>query len=429
MRNHPLGVHLNLNVRGLKPSATVAINERSAELIRSGKSIHRLGLGQSPFPVPDDVVQMLKLHAHEKDYLPTRGLEQLREAVAGFHHRREGVSIDPENVLIGPGSKELMFLVQMAYYGDLVVPAPCWVSYAPQARIIGRHVYFVPTTFEQGWRLLPDEFDQLCREDSSRPRLVILNYPGNPDGNTYSETELQDLAAIAKRHEVVVISDEIYAQIHHTDKHVSIAKYYPEGTIISSGLSKWCGAGGWRIGTFAFPPTLTWLRNALAALASETYTSTSAPIQYAAVHAFRGSLYIERYLIHVRRILRALGNWCTARLREAGARLVEPQGAFYLFPDFEPIRDKLALRSIRNARQLCQRALDEVGVAFLPGDDFAMPATTLTARLAYVDFDGARALVASQTVPLEHELDEAFLREYCEPTLTGIDKLCDWLVA
>jgi len=139
-------VNLNLNVRGLHQSATLAINERSDELRSQGKTVFKLGLGQSPFPVPHSVVEELKINAHQKDYLPVKGLEKLREAVAEYHCRADGICYSPDNVLIGPGSKELMFLLQYVYYGDLVIPTPSWVSYSPQALItrqtstLGAHI-------------------------------------------------------------------------------------------------------------------------------------------------------------------------------------------------------------------------------------------------------------------------------------------------
>lgn len=125
-------INLNLNVRGLPQSATLTINEKSAELIRQGRKVIKLGLGQSPFPVPHSVIEQLQANAFQKDYLPVMGLYALREAVAGFHQRGEGIPYRAEDVLIGPGSKELMFIVQLVYYGDLVIPTPSWVSYAPR---------------------------------------------------------------------------------------------------------------------------------------------------------------------------------------------------------------------------------------------------------------------------------------------------------
>lgn len=264
-------------------------------------------MGQSPFPVPQPLVEALKLHAHEKDYLPAKGLPQLRQAVAEFHRVRDNIDANEENVLIGPGSKELMFLLQLVYYGELIVPTPCWVSYIPQAKIIGRQVSLVHTSIEDRWHITAEHLEQHClaQDDDFRPRILVLNYPGNPDGCTYTAEELQSIAEIARRFQVLLLSDEIYGQIHHQGKHVSVAKFYPEGTIISSGLSKWCGAGGWRLGTFTFPSNYDWLLDKMACVASETYTSVCAPIQYAAVPAFKGGVYIEKYLWHVRRILAA----------------------------------------------------------------------------------------------------------------------------
>lgn len=203
-------VHLNLNVRGLKPSATLAVNEQSNRLIAEGRKVFKLGLGQSPFPVPEPVVDALRRHADEKDYLPVKGLPALREAICGYYRRTQGLDFSPEHVLIGPGSKELMFILQLTYYGDLLIPSPSWVSYAPQARIIGRHLTWIPTRTETGLGVEPETLEAVCKEDPERPRLLILNYPGNPTGMSYAAERLEALAEVARRYRVLVLSDEIY---------------------------------------------------------------------------------------------------------------------------------------------------------------------------------------------------------------------------
>ncbi len=427
--DHTPEVYLNLNVRGLSESATLAINEKSDEMEAQGHHIFKLGLGQSPFPVPRPVVEELKANAYQKDYLPVKGLAKLREAVADYHHRSQGIECSGEDVLIGPGSKELMFLLQLVYYGDLVIPTPSWVSYAPQANIIGRHVRWLPTHLKDDWHLTPDSLEELCRQDPGRPRIVVLNYPSNPTGCTCTGEELQRLAKVAEEYRVVLLADEIYGELHHNGQHVSIARYYPEGTIISSGLSKWCGAGGWRLGTFLFPRPLYWLRDAMAAVASETFTATSAPIQYAAVRAFHGGIQIERYLWNSRRILKALGNFLADRLTQAGALVSRPKGAFYLFPNMGPLAEKLAKRGITDSETLCTRLLDEAGVAILPGTVFGRSADELTARISYVDFDGARALAGAEQLPPHEALDKSFLTNYCHHTINAVEKMCDWLDA
>ena len=393
-----------------------------------GRTIYRMGLGQSPFPIPESVVQSLRENAHQKDYLPVRGHAALREAVADYHCRVNGVDRRAEDVLIGPGSKELMFILQLAFYGDLLVPSPSWVSYTPQAHIAGRRFHWVDTQPEHGWRLQPEELEAVCLADPDRPRILILNYPSNPLGVSYTGAELAALARTARRFGLVIVSDEIYGELHYQGDHVSMAQYYPEGTIISSGLSKWCGAGGWRLGTFSFPQELHWVLETMAVVASESFTSTSAPIQHAAVHAFTGGPDIDDYLARSRSVLRVLGPAIATRLRRAGCEMPDPEGGFYLFPNLSGLRGKLAKHGIISGRQLCQRLLDETGVAALPGSDFGRPVQELSLRLAYVNFDGAAALNGVQALEEEgREPDDAFLQTYCADVMEGVERLSAWI--
>ncbi len=181
-----------------------------------------MGLGQSPFSVPSVVVEALKQHAHEKDYLAVKGLPELRRAVCGHHKHIFKIDCNPENVMIGPGSKELMFLLQLVYYGDLIIPTPAWVSYAPQAQIIGHKIHMLPTKAENGWRLTGEQLEKVCWQDPSRPRILVLNYPSNPTGMTYSAEALQEIAEVAKRYRIVILSVEIYGKLHHRGEHDSI---------------------------------------------------------------------------------------------------------------------------------------------------------------------------------------------------------------
>lgn len=411
-------VHLNLDVRGLSTSSTLAINEKSRQLELEGRDIFKLGLGQSPFPVPDCVVKSLQKYAGEKDYLQVRGLYQLREAVAEFSNRH-GYDAHADRILVGPGSKELLFLLQLVYYGDLLIPAPGWVSYSPQARIVGRHVHWLHTTAENNWLLRPNDLDALCRIDPYKPRVLILNYPSNPTGATYDETQLKALAKIARRYKMIIVSDEIYGLTHYKGEHNSIAKYYPEGTIVSSGLSKWCGAGGWRLGTFTFPPQLEWLMTAMATVASETFTSTSAPIQYAACTAYKKSDEIDEYLAQSRLTLSKIGNWVSDRLNSEGVNTISPQGGFYVFPDFSKYQEKLNNRDIYTSPEFCNTILEETGVAFLPGYDFGKDPTQMFARLAFVDFDGATAL--------KQVKDSTSAADLAPKVIEGVEHILTWL--
>ncbi len=417
---------LNSRLAGLSRSATLAINERSARLIAEGREIIRLGLGQSPFPVPSSLVQALRKNAAESDYLPVKGLPELRQAICGFLQRTEHLHYAPENIIVGPGTKELMFLLQLAHDSDLVIPAPSWVSYAPQAHIIGCSVHWLATEIETGLGVTPEALEDLCRSEPERPRLLIINYPGNPTGGSYSAQQLQSIAEVARRYRVLVLSDEIYSGTDFDNNHISIARYYPEGTIISNGLSKWCGAGGWRLGTFVFPESLTWLVDAVAVAAGETFTSASAPIQYAAVKAFRPDPVMEEYLGRTRLIMKALMGYTYNALKEVGVELAEPRGGFYVFSNFRCGQKNLGARGIKDSVNLCERILEDTGVATLPGVVFGQPESELSARIACVDFDGGKALEAVSEMLEDSDPGKGFLDTYCQPTVDGIQRLCDW---
>jgi aspartate aminotransferase len=412
-------LRLDPRLSGLAKSATLAINERSRDLLAQGKQVVRLGLGQSPFPVPSVMERALQLNAHQKAYLAVQGLAELREAVSRYIERTEGLHYSSDQVLIGPGTKELLFHLQMACDAELLLPSPSWVSYAPQARILGRDMQWLSSPTDKP-DLDPEMLDRYCRQEPARARLLILNYPNNPTGSTLDPDRLEAIARVAREHHVMILSDEIYSGLHFDNRHVSIARYYPEGTIISNGISKWAGAGGWRLGAFVFPETLEPVLRNMIALASESFTSVNAPVQYAAIHAFNDNPELRDYLDNCRRLLKALMLWSWETLESAGARVARPCGGFYLMPHMEPLREKLG---IQHSQALCEYLLENTGVAALPGTAFGRAPDELSCRLACVDFDGAAALAAVRELPAGSEPDEAFLAQYCQPTFDGIRRI------
>ncbi|MEW5918814.1 MAG: pyridoxal phosphate-dependent aminotransferase, partial [Gemmatimonadota bacterium] len=377
------------------------------------------------FPVPASVVDALKTHAHANEYLPVKGLPELRREFAAHHRRRHALDVSGDDILIGPGSKELIFLTQLVLDAQLIVPSPSWVSYVPQARLAGRRATWIPTRREDDWHLTPNVLGHALERAQPGAKLLILNSPSNPNGYRLEAVVLDGLARVARDHGLIVIADEIYGLLDHRGDAASFATFYPEGTIVSSGLSKWCSAGGWRLGTFAFAAQLRWLLDAIAVAASETFSAVSAPIQYAAITAFRGGPAIDAYLRDARAILRTLGTRCAATLREAGAAVEAPHGGFYLFPDYTPIEARFHRRGITSASELCRRLLDETGVATLPGSAFGRPESELTLRLSYVDFDGAAALEALRQSG-RADVDDAFLERHCGRVLDAIDTMARW---
>ena len=413
---------LNQKIKALKPSPTLSINERSLELMKAGKKVYRLGFGQSPFPVPTEIVEKLQQHAHEKDYLPVKGLYELRQAVANFNQRTLGLTYTAEDVLVAPGSKMLIFNLQLALDADLLLPAPSWVSYHPQGILTQKKVTWIDTKEADGWRLTPQALATVCEQESNQSKVLILNYPNNPTGTTYNVAQLQALAQVARQYNIIIISDEIYGEI--ADNHASLAQFYPEGTIISGGLSKWCGAGGWRLGTFTFPKNLRWLLDAMATIGSETYSTASAPIQYAAITAFNGSPTLSAYINASRRIMKTIGNYVHQQLSRHDVTLPLPEGGFYLFPNFENYRTALAKKGIVNSIQLCEALLEATGVALLPSIAFGRPLEEFTARLAYVDFNGVKAL----DYAMNHQnLGMDFIEQCCPNIIGSMKAVQKWL--
>ena len=411
---------LQNNILGLKTSATLAINELSQQLIKEGKEVFKFGLGQSPFPVPDIIVKELQKNAHQKDYLNVSGLIGLREEVANYHSNKNQYKYNAESVIIGPGSKELIFQTQLVLNCDLLLPSPSWVSYEPQAQIINKKVHWIKATAETNWHLDPEELDKTCANLNSVNKLLILNSPNNPSGTTHGN--LKELANVAKKHNVIIIADEIYAELDFTGEYKSITHHYPEKTIVSSGLSKWCGAGGWRIGTLVFPDELSYIRDSVRTVASETFTAVSAPIQYAAIKAY--SEDHSEYLENSRLILKMIGDYIYKELSSVGVICQKPQGGFYMICDFSNVVNKT--HEINNDKTLCQKILNDIGFAMLPGSDFGMEEDKLLSRIAFVDFDGSKAL---KMISKEKPSSDNFLDLTCPKIAKGISLLKDWIIS
>tara|TARA_B100000678_G_C18175405_1_gene488936 strand:- start:102 stop:1337 length:1236 start_codon:yes stop_codon:yes gene_type:complete len=396
----------------LKPSATLAINEESNRLKKSGKKIYKFGFGQSPFPIPESIVLALKTNANKHAYLPMEGLEELRSAIADYLNKNNNNNFNKEDILIGPGTKELMFLTQIAFQGEILLPAPSWVSYLPQALIAKNKVHWIQTTSNSNWFPTAEQIENKIKSIKNKNLLLFINSPNNPSGTVCKN--LQEVAAIAKKNRLVVLSDEIYSQLSFDGHYKSISNFYPEGTIVSTGLSKWCGAGGWRLGFFAIPNQLRDLKNGLKIMCSESFTSVSAPIQYAAVEAYKGDH--SAYLEAVKKILSFTGSYVYKNLKSNTINVIKPEGGFYVFPEFTNAK-------FSSSSAMCRDILNKTGVALLPGSDFGLDSNKMLARLSFTDFDGTGFL---KNTLGSKKLDSADLKKYAPNIVDGVSALKDW---
>ena len=399
-------------VKDLKPSSTLLINETSRKLEEQGKKIFKFGFGQSPFKVPEDVVRELKNNAHQNKYLPMQGLSELRNAVAKYTSKKKNYDYKSENVIIGPGSKELMFLLHIIFDGEIILPAPSWVSYAPQA-ILGRNkAQILQTKRENNWFPTASEIEEIILKDKNKNYLLFLNSPNNPSGQICEN--LEEIASIAEKYNLIILSDEIYSELSFMNNYQSISNFCPKKTIISTGLSKWCGAGGWRLGYFLVPDSLTEIKNMINVLASETFSAVSAPIQYAAIKAYEQDH--SNYINKSKNILGAIGNYVYENLRSNKVLINKPQGGFYLMPEF-------LNKKFNSSSEMCDSILNDTGVALLPGSDFGFEQTKMLARLSFTDFDGQEFM---NKIEDNQKIDNDEINKFAPKIVEGVDKLKKW---
>ena len=404
--------NIKKNLKNVKTSATLAINEISNKLKNEGKEVFKFGLGQSPFPVPSSLVNELKKRAHEKNYLNVSGLLELRKEIAKYHTKKNKNKYHLDNVIIGPGSKELIFQIQLALDGDLLLPSPSWVSYEPQATILQKKVYWIKANAKSNWHIEAKKFDSVCKKSKNKNKLLILNSPNNPSGTIHNN--LKSIAKVAKKNGVIILSDEIYCELNFSGKYESISNYYPEGTIISSGISKWCGAGGWRLGALIFPKELAHIKNVVRNIVSETFTSVSAPIQYAAIAAYSNNH--DDYINNSCSILKAVRQYVYNNLKSNKINISKPQGGFYLMPEF--LNEKFS-----TAEEMCSNILEETGVALLPGSDFGFPKERMITRLSFTDFNGQEFM---SNVKKNKKIDLNQLSKFAPKIVEGTKKLKTW---
>ena len=399
-------------VKNLKPSSTLLINETSKKLEEQGKKIFKFGFGQSPFKVPEDIVEELKNNAHQNKYLPMQGLSELREVVAKYTSTKKKYNYKSENVIIGPGSKELMFLLHVIFDGEIILPAPSWVSYAPQA-ILGRNkTQILQTKRENNWFPTASEIEEIILKDKNKNYLLFLNSPNNPSGQICEN--LEAIADIAKKYNLIILSDEIYSELSFKDNYKSISNFCPEKAIVSNGLSKWCGAGGWRLGYFLVPNSLIEIKNMINVLASETFSAVSAPIQYAAIKAYKSDY--SHYINKSRNILSAVGSYVYENLKSNKVLINEPQGGFYLMPEF-------LNKKFNSSAEMCDSILNDTGVALLPGSDFGFDKNKMLARLSFTDFDGQKFM---NKIDVNQKIDDDLINEFAPKIIEGVDKLKKW---
>ena len=242
--------------------------------------------------------------------------------------------------------------------------------------------------------------------------MLFLNSPNNPSGQICEN--LEEISEVAKKYDLIILSDEIYSELSFKDDYKSISDFCPERTIISTGLSKWCGAGGWRLGYFIIPKKLEIIKDSLNILASETFSAVSAPIQYAAIKAYEGNH--KKYIKSSKEILKAVGNYVYENLNSNNVLINKPQGGFYLMPEFISTKFK-------SSSEMCKNILETTGVALLPGSDFGFDKKKMLVRLSFTDFNGESFMKEYEKNNLKNN---DLIKKLAPKVVEGVNRLKKW---
>ena len=401
----------------LEPSPTLHINERVNQMWADGHDVWHLGFGESRFSVHAKLQEALRANAHQKSYLSAQGLPELRMAIAGFYERNLGLSFAAEQVMVGPGSKSLIFALQMAMQAALILPTPSWVSYAPQAELLGHSVHFVPGSIADQYTFSLDALAETVKQVGDGPKILLINSPNNPSGQVFAPAFLEELALYCRSQQIVVLSDEIYSLVdHQKGAATSIAAYYPEGTVVLGGLSKHLSLGGWRVGTALLPQGAAGkqLMKALKVIASEIWSAVPAPIQYAAIAAYADDAEIASYVAECTKIHTVRTQHLWSWLVEMGIACTEPVGAFYMLANFDRWREPLAAQGVHTSVDLANHLLETEQIATLPGTAFGIPGKELSLRLAtsYLDMETDEKAEAILAAHRSESDPERFMAEH-----------------
>lgn len=368
-------------------SPTLAINERLRAKQANGESVLHLGFGEAGLPVLPEVARRLGEAAGRNSYAPVAGSASARRAAAGYFDRRS-VPTDADQIVLGPGSKSLIYALVACLPGDVVLPGPSWVSYEPQATLAGKQVLRVPVPESAGGVPDPDLLDDAlhrARTEGTRPGILLVTVPDNPTGTVADRDLLAKVCAVADRHGLTVIADEIYADLcFEPQSFTSAAAILPDRCFVTTGLSKQMALGGWRIGVVRFPDNDLGrrVRGDVTGLASEVWSSLAHPMLDVAAYVLDEPIEVVAHVATCRSLHQSVATAVHAELVATGARCRAPQAGFYVYPDLGVRRESLARVGVTNGAELAHHLMEEYGVGVLPGEAFGDDPAALRFRAA-----------------------------------------------
>ena len=363
---------LAARVSRIAPSPTLAMAATAKAMAAQGLDIVDFSTGEPDFDTPEPVKAAAEaaIRAGFTKYTPSSGIDELRGAVAEKLWAELGVRYDKSQILVSCGAKHSLYNLAEALLeaGDeIIIPTPYWVSYSDQALLNDATPILMPTKEDEGYAIRPAQLEQLI---TPKTKAILVNSPGNPTGATYDRSTLEQIAAVAIRHDLIVISDEIYEKVLYDGaSHVSIASLGPEiaaRTVIINGVSKAYAMTGWRIGYAAGPKELI---TAMANIQSQSTSNPCSIAQKAAVAALRlGEPFtvkmVEEFSRRRKTIVEGLNNI-------PGVTCSMPRGAFYAFPNIKGVLGKRGPSGmLKTPNELANYLLNDAHIAVVPGEPF-----------------------------------------------------------
>ncbi len=388
--------------------------------------LYGFAFGQSPFPVPKIVQEALIKNADKGTYAPVPGITELRDAISKYNKHYFGMDISPERIYVGPGTKELIFNLLEVLHGTVILPTPAWLGYLPQIRLLKKNYHMLPARANK--KFSPDDLKKLALRLQDRQKILILNNPHNPTGLLYDKLELEEIADVCRDQNIIVISDEIYAQTtYNFSKFISMGKIYPEGTFVTNGLSKSHAAGGYRLGYVIFPQHAVDLKRQFKKILATEYTAVSTPIQHAAVAGFEISKEMNDYFDVTRNIHQIMGEYTYHALSTIdGIKTTKPDATFYLLADFNAYATELQTAKINTSQKLSEALIvHPYHTAIVGGDSLVLERTDFSARIAYVDYDGAKVYQNYlDNKPKSTSERVEFVKNNAPKVVAGIEMIC-----
>jgi aspartate aminotransferase len=414
-------------------SPTLAADEALARRRQAGEPVLLMASGEIGLPVHPVLRERLAAAAGAGGYGPVPGRHALRAAAAGYWGRR-ALPTDPELVVAGPGSKPLLFALLLAVGGDVIVPVPSWVSYAAQAALAGASVIPVGTAPGEGGVPDPERLPAAvaqARAAGLEPRCMVVTVPDNPTGTVAAAALIRRLAAVARELDLVIVSDEIYGDLVYDRSAAaqSPARYAPERTVITTGLTKTLAVGGWRTGVARLPDSDSGraLHARLVSVASQVWSSPPAPVQVAAAYAFGEPPEIVEHVAASRRLHERVARAVADRFTAAGAALAPVRATCYLYPDFEPLRDSLARRRhVYGGEDLVRFLSERHGIGVLPATAFGEPGDPLRIRAATSRLYGDNDEQCTAALRAQDPVELPWIRQAVERVGTALADLTGW---